>query len=72
MLFQLQQNWDINIWKWYLYCIIKGNRDETNTVDMAKAAKEAQDLYQVKQTSEQKKKWSDKNSMISLLISEDA
>ena len=37
-----------------LCCIIKANRDESTTVDMAKAAKEAQDLYQVKQVTHEK------------------
>lgn len=35
-----------------LCCITKANRDETTDVDMGKAAKEAQDLYQVKQVPE--------------------
>lgn len=34
----------------FLFRITQGNRDETNTVDMAKATKEAQDLFQVTQT----------------------
>lgn len=33
--------------------MLKGNRDETTTVDMAKAQKEAQDLFQVKNTKVQ-------------------
>ena len=40
------------MFKWNSYvvnqCIFKGNRDESTTVDVAKAKKEAKDLFEVK------------------------
>lgn len=36
-----------NVNCFFIYCILKGNRDESTTVDVAKAQKEAQDLFQV-------------------------
>lgn len=44
------QKYRINFKCFILHCTIKGNRDETTQVDKAKAAKEAQDLYQVNKT----------------------
>ena len=36
-----------NVNCFFFYFILKGNRDESTTVDLAKAQKEAQDLFQV-------------------------
>ncbi|XP_078359976.1 annexin-B12-like [Oculina patagonica] len=50
-------------YKRLLVSMCQGNRDETNTVDMAKAAKEAQDLYQAGE-----KKWGTDESRFNVVL----